>query len=278
MRRAQCGTGQQWPNEAAAREFRWCCRRLTLARRRDLITVLRASRRIRPAGDEQAELARRPRLALALSENGPGRTDDFNALKSGAETRRRVVVAMSGGVDSSVVAALLRRAGHDVIGITCNSTTTARRRAARAAAARGRTSTMRGALPQRSASPTTCSITRHASPPPSWASSPTATRPARRPCRASPATSRSSSAISCRRRASSARTCSRPGTTSSGATGSAAPSSTAPSMPSATRAISCSPRHARSWREPLVSHRRPAQGGGARARARARPARRRQGR
>ena len=63
-------------------EFRWC-RPVgwSLARRRDLITVLRASRRIRPVGDEQAELARRPRLELALSENGPGRTDDFNGVE-----------------------------------------------------------------------------------------------------------------------------------------------------------------------------------------------------
>ena len=69
MRRAQCGMGQQWPNEAAAREFRWCCPvGWSLARRRDLITVLRASRRIRPAGDEQAELALEPRRELALSE------------------------------------------------------------------------------------------------------------------------------------------------------------------------------------------------------------------
>ena len=272
VRASQCGTGQQWSNEAAAASSAGAGADLGEPARFDY----RAAR-VPPHGPPAMRGGwREGRPGDGALENGPGRTDDSNALKSGAETRRRVVVAMSGGVDSSVVAALLHRAGHDVIGITCSSTTGAAmgrkgsccagqdiHDARRVAAALGIphyvldyearfAATVMGQFAD------------------SYAAGETPV-----PCVACNQQIKFGDLLQTARELGADVLAT--GITSSGAT--VRRPRALPRRRCRARPELFPVRHdTRAAGEPLVSHRRPAQGGGARARARARPARRRQGR
>ena len=184
---------------------------------------------------------------------------------------------MSGGVDCSVAAALLKRPGYDVVGITLQLYDHGAATGARAPAAPARTSTTR-------------------------AGSPTPRHPALRPRLREPLPQRRDRSfadsylagetpipcVACNQqikfrdlldtaRDLGADALATGHYVASARSAPAAPSSIAPPTPSATRAISCSPPRASSS-VPALPARRICQGRGARARARARPAGRRQAR